>query len=125
MFNLLITGWVKSIPLRYINKFDVGCLLSRWEGFGLVIPEYMLTRTPVVATKVDAIPYLIKDGENGILVEMDDWEAAANAVLKLYYNKDIRNKVIAQGMKDVYEKFDVRRVAMQTDNLINTLVRGD
>ncbi len=122
--NLLITGWVNN-PFAYINKFDVGCLLSRWEGFGLVIPEYMLTRTPVVATKVDAIPYLIKDGENGILVEMDDWEAAANAVLKLYYNKDIRNKVIAQGMKDVYEKFDVRRVAMQTDNLINTLVRGD
>lgn len=61
---LLITGWVDN-PMDYMSRFDVGCLLSRWEGFGLVIPEYMLSRTPIVASKVDAIPYLIHDGEDG------------------------------------------------------------
>lgn len=65
--RLKITGWVNN-PLDYIGTFDVACLLSRWEGFGLALPEYMLCGKPVVASRVDAIPYIIEEGVNGLLV---------------------------------------------------------
>ena len=39
--NILITGWVEN-ALDYVDLFDVALLLSRWEGFGMAIPEYML-----------------------------------------------------------------------------------
>lgn len=32
--SLHITGWVDD-PMSYVELFDVACLLSRWEGFGL------------------------------------------------------------------------------------------
>ena len=32
--SLHITGWVDN-PMSYVELFDVACLLSRWEGFGL------------------------------------------------------------------------------------------
>lgn len=51
--------------MDYVDLFDVACLLSRWEGFGLVLPEYMLAGKPIIASCVDAIPNIIKDGKTG------------------------------------------------------------
>ena len=89
--RLHITGWVDD-PMSYVEIFDVACLLSRWEGFGLVLPEYMIARKPIVATKVDAIPNIIRDGENGFLVEADDIDGASKAVLKLYGKNKLKRR---------------------------------
>lgn len=110
-----ITGWVET-PMEYIEMFDVACLLSRWEGFGLVLPEYMLAGKPIVASKVDAIPDIIVDGENGILVAPDNSEAVKNAVLKIYEDKKFRNKLVVQGKMDVV-KFDAKRMADEHEKM--------
>lgn len=80
--SLHVTGWVDD-PMSYVELFDVACLLSRWEGFGLALPEYMMAGKPIVASRVDAIPNIIRDGENGLLVEVDDDTGASNAVLRI------------------------------------------
>lgn len=119
--NLIITGWVDN-PLAYMNRFDVGCLLSRWEGFGLVIPEYMLVGIPIVASRIDAIPYLIKDGEEGFLVEKNDWKAASEKVVELLLDDGLRKKMSNKGIAMVKEKYDVRRVFVETKQLYNELL---
>ena len=119
--NLLITGWVNN-PMAYMSRFDVGCLLSRWEGFGLAIPEYMLAGVPIVATKVDAIPYLIEDGVNGMLVEKDDCKSTAVKVVELVNDKDKRKEMVANGLRTVKERFDARRVAKECEELYEELI---
>lgn len=119
--DLIITGWVDN-PLEYMNRFDVGCLLSRWEGFGLVIPEYMLTRTPIVATRVDAIPYLIIDGVDGLLVDKDDWKAASDMVLKIYCNNELKTKLLENEKVKVYKEFDVKRVIEECEKMYGKIV---
>lgn len=119
--NLIITGWVDN-PLAYMEKFDIGCLLSRWEGFGLVIPEYMLTQTPIVATRVDAIPYLITDGVDGLLVDKDDWNAASDMILKIYYNNVLRTKLLENEKIKVHKDFNVKRVVKECEKLYGELV---
>lgn len=120
--SLHITGWVDN-PMSYVELFDVACLLSRWEGFGLVLPEYMMARKPIVASRVDAIPNIICDGENGLLVEMDDVVGASTAVLKLYLNNNLKNKLIDEGLKTVYKKFDVQRMTRETEKLFEEVTR--
>ena len=117
-----ITGWVEN-PMEYIRLFDVACLLSRWEGFGLVLPEYMLAGKPIVASKVDAIPDIIKSGENGILVEPDNAEDVKNEILRLYGDKSFRQKLVMQGQADV-KKFDVQRVAAEHQRMFMDIVNG-
>lgn len=118
--QLKITGWVKN-PLDYIGTFDVACLLSRWEGFGLALPEYMLCGKPIVASRVDAIPYIIEDGVNGLLVDVDDSKGAAEAVKKIREDKELFKKLITNGRRDVFEKYDVKRVSEETGRLIEVL----
>lgn len=120
--SLHITGWVDD-PMSYVELFDVACLLSRWEGFGLVLPEYMMARKPIVASRVDAIPNIICDGENGLLVEMDDVVGASTAVLKLYLNNNLKSKLIDEGLKTVYKKFDVQRMTRETEKLFEEVTR--
>lgn len=119
---LHITGWVDN-PMSYVELFDVACLLSRWEGFGLVLPEYMMARKPIVASRVDAIPNIICDGENGLLVGMDDVVGASTAVLKLYLNNNLKSKLIDEGLKTVYKKFDVQRMTRETEKLFEEVTR--
>ncbi|WP_405315472.1 glycosyltransferase family 4 protein [Lactobacillus helveticus] len=80
--SFLITGWVDN-PTAYMKVMDVGCLLSRWEGFGLVLPEYMACGVPIVATNVDAIPNIVDNGKNGLLVDQDDYKAVSEMIKKV------------------------------------------
>ena len=114
--NLHITGWVDN-PMSYVEIFDVACLLSRWEGFGLALPEYMMAGKPIVASRVDAIPNIIQNGENGLLVEVDDAVSASEAVLRLYRESGLRDRLVAQGMEDVHNRFNARRVSEEHGKL--------
>lgn len=115
--RLTITGWTEN-PIDYMKMFDQAVLLSRWEGFGLVLAEYMTLEKPIVATAVDAIPDLITDYENGLLVEPDSPEKAAAAICEIYENKELKYKLINNGKMRVNAFFDISRVANEHERLI-------
>ena len=70
-----------------------------------------MARKPIVASRVDAIPNIIRDGENGLLVEVDDAVGASKAVLRIIQEKELREKMVARGMEDVHNRFNARRVS--------------
>lgn len=115
-----IVEWVDN-PMDYIRLFDVALLLSRWEGFGLVLPEYMLAGKPIIATNVDAIPCLIENGKNGILVPVDDEKEVSKMVVRLYSDSDMYDRLATQGVRDVIEKYDVKRLSKECEELFESL----
>ena len=122
--NLHITGWVNN-PMSYVELFDVACLLSRWEGFGLALPEYMMAGKPIVASRVDAIPNIITNGENGLLVEVDDVIGASKAVLRIYQEDGLKDKLVKQSMKDVQYRFNARRVSEEHEELFERILKKE
>lgn len=119
--DLTITGWVTN-PNDYTAMLDQGVLLSRWEGFGLVLAEMMNLGVPIVATAVDAIPDLIVDHENGILVSPDNDSEAADAVVEIYRDKELRKRITENSKLRAQVLFDSQRVARQTYRVLNHLV---
>ena len=120
--SLHITGWVDN-PMSYVELFDVACLLSRWEGFGLALPEYMMAGKPIVASRVDAIPNIIRDEENGLLVKVDDDVGASKAVLRIYQEDGLRDRLVAKGMEDVHNRFNARRVSEEHGKLFEKIIK--
>lgn len=114
--SFLITGWVQN-PTGYLNCLDVATMLSRWEGFGLALVEYMYGGVPLVSTKVDAIPYVVNDGVDGLLVEPNRPDEAAKAVIRIHDDSALATKLIENGRLIAKQKYDVRRVARQTRQL--------
>ncbi len=63
---------------------DVFALLSRHEPWGVVVNEAAASGLPLLLSdRVGAAPDLLRDGENGFLVPVDDAPAAAEALRKL------------------------------------------
>lgn len=121
--NLIVTGWTDE-PYSYLKVFDVAMLLSRWEGFGLAVVEYMAAEKNVVATKIDAIPTLVDDGIDGLLVEMDNPEDAAEKVLWLYHHPQKAVEMQKKAFKKVIENYDISRVVNQHIQLFNELSKS-
>lgn len=117
--SFLITGWVDN-PTAYMKVMDVGTLLSRWEGFGLVLPEYMACGVPIVATNVDAIPNIINDKKCGILVRKDSYKDIAKACLKLRNDSVFNEKNILNARSNM-KKFDSKRVVTETLKLYKNM----
>lgn len=110
--HLLVTGWTHS-PYSYLKLFDVALLLSRWEGFGLAVAEYMVAHKPIIATRVDAIPTLIEDNVDGFLVSVNSPKEVAQKVLYIYNNKEEMDLMTKKAYLKGVEKYDIHRVAEQ------------
>ena len=118
--RFLITGEVLE-AIRYAALFDIAVLTSRWEGFGLVLPEYMLAKKAIVAFNVDAISEVVQDGITGILVGKEDVEGMAHAIIDLYRNPEKVQNYASAGYKDVKKRFDLKRVIKEHEQLFEQL----
>ena len=65
------------------------------EGFGLVVAEGLAAGKPVVASRVGALPELIEDGVNGLLVPPGDAEALAEPLGRLAGDSALRDRLAA------------------------------
>lgn len=94
---------------REYNRADVFCLPSVQEGFGIVFLEAMAAGKPIVAIRASAVPEVV---EHGLLVEPDNPEALADALVTLYHDSDLRRQLGTKSALAV-AKFAMERVAQQ------------
>jgi glycosyltransferase involved in cell wall biosynthesis len=87
--------------LEEISNSDIIILPSRTESFGRVILEAFEFEKPVIASRVGGIPQILKDGENGILVNSCDPIGLADAMLKLSKDSELRDKLGKSGNKSL------------------------
>lgn len=120
----LITGWVDNV-YDYEDSFDYAVLLTRWEGFGLAVAEYMLCGKPLVSTNVGGIPDIVINGENGLLIDDIDERNAANAILRLYNNKDLACKLAQNGYLYAKKELDIVRTANEHYKLFQELLMNE
>ena len=93
---------------------DVVCQLSRWqESFGWMIAEAMACGKPVIATRVGGIPEILEDGASGYLVNPRQPAEAADRILRLLENRDLRHKMGACGRLAVETRFNLQRNVAQ------------
>lgn len=116
----LITGEVDQ-AIQYASLFDVAVLTSRWEGFGLVLPEYMVAKKPIIAYNVDAIPEIINHNINGLLVKSESIQEFADAIYQIYSQPHFAHSLVENASKIVVEKFDIRRVINEHETLFKQL----
>ena len=99
-----IQGQVEAddLPGLYASA-DVFVFPTAWptEGFGLVAAEAMACGTPVVASRIGAIPEIVKDGVTGLLFEPGDPQDLADKLSRLLDDDELRARMGAEGVRDV------------------------
>lgn len=76
--------------VNYYAAASTVIMPSEYESFGMVALEAMATGTPVIASEVGGLAYLVKHGETGFLVPSRDPESLAEYITRLITNPDLR-----------------------------------
>jgi glycosyltransferase involved in cell wall biosynthesis len=110
--NVHVLGRVE--PRDWLARADVFAHSSRWEGFGLVLLEAMLSSLPVVATRVSAVPEIVVDGTTGFLVPPRNDELLAARLGELLNDADLRRRLGTAGLERARTEFSVETMTTRT-----------
>ncbi|MGA9491173.1 MAG: glycosyltransferase family 4 protein [Mycobacterium sp.] len=114
----LVDDEAKASALR---SADVYCAPhTGGESFGIVLVEAMAAGTPVVASDLHAFRQVLRDGEAGLLVAVDDSAALADGLIALLENDSLAKRYAAAGSQAV-RRYDWSVVASQIMQVYETV----
>lgn len=88
---------------KVLAAIDIFVLPSVQEGLGLALMEAMAKGIAVIGSRVGGIITLIKDNQNGLLVEPKDIEGLAERIIKLIEDRTLA-KTLGQNARSLIEK---------------------
>ncbi len=97
---------------RQATMFVLPCIRSKdgnMDGIPNVLAEAMAMQVPVISTRVSAIPELLKDQVNGLLVPPEDHAALVAAMARLLDEAALREELGRNGRQSILDSFDVER----------------
>src|SRR5512136_2942298 len=86
-----------SLPYYY-SASEAVVVPSQYESFGMVALEAMACGTPVVASQIGGLAYLVQDGITGYTVPVDDPNELADRITSLLQNPDLRERMGKQSV---------------------------
>ncbi len=86
---------------------------GKMEGIPVALMEALAAEIPVVATAISGIPELVRDGETGLLVPERDAAALAEALLRLYTDRDLGRRLASAGRQLVLREFNLEHSVAQ------------
>jgi len=94
--DVIFAGYVEQeeLPLWY-NAADLLAYPSLYEGFGLPPLEAMASGTPVLTSNISSLPEVV--GDAGILVDPQDADEIARAMLKVLRDKGLQGEMRKRG----------------------------
>lgn len=113
--NVKFVGFVDNVA-DYLAAFDIFLFPSRHEGLGSTLLDAMVFALPVVATRVGGIPEIIRDSENGFLVDSGDVDGLVAATGRLLHDGDLRKRIGRSNMLAA-EKYTAQQMALRYEKI--------
>jgi len=97
-------GAVKDVA-RVHREHHIAMLLSYREGLPRALVEAAATGRPIIATDVTGCREIVRDTKEGLLVPLGDIEAAAQALVTLAADAQMRTRMGAAALARFHERF--------------------
>ena len=106
--HVVLAGFLND-PRDLYRAIDIFVLSSLREGLPNVVLEAMASQRTVVTTRVNGIPRLVKDGENGVVVETDSADELYTGILRCLEHNSLRTELAFSGRQTVENEFSFAR----------------
>ena len=100
-------------------------LPSQWELSPLVPLESFAFKKPVISTRTHGIPFTVKDGKTGILVESENPDELSNAITKLLFDDKLRKQLGMSGYDFVHEECNCISMAKNSLKLYEQVLENN
>ena len=112
--NIKFLGYREDIP-KLMKISDVAVSTSKQEGLPVNIMEAMFSNLPVIATNCRGNRDIIKDNQNGYLVEIGDISKLKESIHALLKNKENTEK-----NTDYIKKYELNNIIKEMENIYNS-----
>jgi glycosyltransferase involved in cell wall biosynthesis len=119
--DCLFPGYQEEVG-QFFSAFAVFVLTSGNEGTPVTAIEALAAGCPVVATRVGGVPDVVRDGEDGFLVEPEAMEELARRLERLAGDPELRARLGAAGRARVLPRYSVDRLIDDVDRLYRSLL---
>ncbi|MBI2627961.1 MAG: glycosyltransferase family 4 protein [Candidatus Niyogibacteria bacterium] len=113
----------KELP-KYLARADIFIRPSLSEGMGNSFIEAMAAGLPVIGTPVGGIVDFLKDGETGLFCKVRDPKSIAEKVKMLLADNRLRQKIISNAQRLVFEKYGWDKISNQMNQLLTQISKG-
>ena len=129
-FNLLDRILVIKNPPREdvisaYGESEFLVLPSQWELSPLVPLESFAFKKPVISTRSHGIPFTVKDGKTGILVEPENPDELSKAITKLLRDNELRERLGISGYEFVHEECNCISMAKNSLRLYEQVLENN
>lgn len=98
--NVRFWGWQDELE-KFYKQADVFLLTSNYEGWGLVVIQAANYSLPIIMTDVGCAREVIKDGQNGIVIPVNNQKALEEAMIKVVEDSELRKKLSENAKKAI------------------------
>lgn len=129
--NDVVRFYDKNVPneqiLKAMREHEIFLFTSdRNEGWGAVASESMSNGCTLVASnEIGAVPFLVKDGVNGMIFKSRDLNSLYSKVTYLLDNPEERKRMASQAIKDMESTWSPRVAATRFIELVRCLQNGE
>ena len=116
--KIIMAGYRWDTPHVYAACDIIVIASLRTEASPIVLREAFASGRPVIATKVGDIPEIIRDRENGLLIEPGNTQALTSAILEFISNPELAAHCAANGLRYATEHFSF-------DTMMEAKLRAD
>lgn len=113
----------RRLVFELLRAADAVVLSSKWENFPHVLVEALAVGTPVIATATGGVTEIVRDGENGLLVEPEDPEALAAAIRRFFADAPLRERLRAAAQASV-ERYAPERIYGRLERILEAAGRS-
>jgi glycosyltransferase involved in cell wall biosynthesis len=114
--KVFFTGLQTNVK-PYYEAMDVFMMSSSFEGLPIALLEAMSMGCAIVSTNAGGIKEVIQNKENGIMVDVDDWEKMSSSLLTLAENPSQLAYFQSEARKRVATNFSIKAMVTQLESL--------
>lgn len=115
----VVSGKSKSDLLKQCNVF---LLPSYYEGLPMSLLESMSYGEVPIITDVGSVSKVVKDGYNGIFVNVNDSDSIVDAVTRLAKDKDLLCSLSANAKETIFDRFNPKQYIDQLNMIYSSTV---
>jgi glycosyltransferase involved in cell wall biosynthesis len=117
------TGLQTDVPGQ-LHRGGLAVLPSRWEGMPNALLEAVACGLPCVATRVSGSEDIIQHGVNGLLVESEDYQGMAQALLTLVHDPLLAQKYGQAARETAERRFSLEHIIEEYVELYQRIAGG-
>lgn len=117
----ILTGNQDNVYEIY-PEIDIFILPSLYEGLPMVLLEAMSFKIPIISMNVGSIKELVKDKENGYLIEKENYQCFIKRLIELKNDKEDIKQYGENGFKIIKNNYDVATYIRKLETIYDDVI---